>query len=171
MDFIKQIVCVHACGRTHTHTFNMYKGRLKSNAHMLVERERNDLQKYISVCSFVEPLRLRINTTACIALVMQWLREWRIYNNRFWETARWTCSRGNGEIGCCLRGPRHGGYKEDNWGNQVNWALQGKLRRNFAKFQLIVGSQLCVGLEHGSSGIAFVNIGYQETCSDNIAED
>jgi hypothetical protein len=35
-DFSIQNVCMHVC---------MYEGRLKSNAHMLVERERNDLQK------------------------------------------------------------------------------------------------------------------------------
>jgi hypothetical protein len=36
---------------------------------------------------------------------------------------------------------------------------------------LIVGSQFRTGLEHGSRGIAIVTIRYQETSSENTAEE
>jgi hypothetical protein len=36
---------------------------------------------------------------------------------------------------------------------------------------LIVGSQFCTRLEHGSRGIDIVNTYYQETSSENTAEE
>jgi hypothetical protein len=37
--------------------------------------------------------------------------------------------------------------------------------------QLKVDSQLCTGLEHGSGGIDIVHIHYEETPSENTAEE
>jgi hypothetical protein len=37
--------------------------------------------------------------------------------------------------------------------------------------QLTAGSQFCTGLEHGNRRIAIVNIRYQETSSENTAEE
>jgi hypothetical protein len=56
--------------------------------------------------------------------------------------------------GCCLRGPRRRVIK----------------RELGQPSQLIVGSQFCTGLEHGSRGIITVRNCYQETSSDDTAE-
>jgi hypothetical protein len=37
--------------------------------------------------------------------------------------------------------------------------------------QFIAGSQFCTGLQHASRAIAIVNIRYQETSSESIAEE
>jgi hypothetical protein len=44
-----------------------------------------------------------------------------------------------------------------------------KVENGGSQFQLIVSSQFCTGLEHGSRGIAIINIRYQETSSENTA--
>jgi hypothetical protein len=57
--------------------------------------------------------------------------------------------------------------------NGVKWVLSTRLRTGDAQrelgqpSQLTAGTQYCTGLEHGSRGIAIVNIRYQETSSEN----
>jgi hypothetical protein len=59
-----------------------------------------------------------------------------------------------GETGCCLRGPR-----------------RGVTKKRIGAIKSIVCSHFCAGLEHGSRGMAIVNICYQETSSENTAEE
>jgi hypothetical protein len=49
-----------------------------------------------------------------------------------------TFTHASGETGCCLRGPRRGVVKEENWGNQFSRALQGRQRRDGAIVELTV---------------------------------
>jgi hypothetical protein len=64
-----------------------------------------------------------------------------------------TVTHSTGKTGCYLRGPRRGVIK----------------KRIGQPVQLIVSSQFCTELEHGSRGIATVESCYQATTSDDTA--
>jgi hypothetical protein len=66
-----------------------------------------------------------------------------------------TITHATGETECCLLRPRRG-VKNRELGQPV---------------RLRVGCQFCTELKHGSRGLAIVNIRYQETSCENIAED
>jgi hypothetical protein len=63
----------------------------------------------------------------------------------------------------------------DNWFTWIHVQVEAGIIRiqclYGATVQFIVCSQFCTGLEHGSRGIATVNIHYQETSSENTAEE
>jgi hypothetical protein len=61
-----------------------------------------------------------------------------------------TVTHATEETECCLRGPR---------------------RELEQPSQLIIGSHFCTRLDHGSGGIAIINIRYHETSSENTAEE
>jgi hypothetical protein len=66
-----------------------------------------------------------------------------------------TVTHAAGEKGCCLGGPPRGVIK----------------KRTRATNSVDIWQSFSTGLEHGGRGIAIVNIRYQETSSENNAEE
>jgi hypothetical protein len=85
-------------------------------------------------CSWPTCLHKTDNIVVCIAVAMQ-----RSWNGRLYLMRSW----GNGGNGVLSTRSAPSCYKEKDWGNQLSWALLGRLRRDGAIVELTF--EFCMG--------------------------